>query len=340
MVSSFVDVSSYDTVDKNGNCTVPMDWSKQVANGAKLAFIKCSEYSEDNGFELQCKAVRKTNLILGAWHFFHPAVNAIKQADMQIALLKKVGLNWTGNPKTSDKIQLDLEVTDGQTYANVMKAAASWYYEVNKAFPNFEKDIYVGYGFWYNLLNSKVDGSWASNTKLWLPSYPLDPNPNYVVQPLPFNAQQVSDLVNNAYGKYAIKVPFPWTEITYRQITAWADSRYVPGHPGIKKVVDINATLVDFGQPVPPQPQPVPVPTPAPVPTPIPVPQPVLTHYKVKPSIAYIYPDWTETKKAFTSLPQNTVVVVVETNKLYSHINTLVSPVVNGWTATSNLVKI
>ena len=91
----FIDTSLYDCRrpnPNNGNEFIydrPLDWSKQVENGAKLAFIKSSESSyEDPGFKVQWNAAKKTNLILGAWHFFHPIEDAISQARVQINLLK------------------------------------------------------------------------------------------------------------------------------------------------------------------------------------------------------------------------------------------------------------
>jgi uncharacterized protein YraI len=264
-MTEFIDVSLYDCRrpdPNNGNKFLydrPMDWSKQVENNAKFAFIKCSEYQEDPGFKVQWNAARKTDLILGAWHFFHPKENAIAQAQLQIGLLKQVGLNWTGDPKTSDKVQLDLETMDGLDPLTVARAVGSWYNEVNNSFPNFEKDIYTGWYFWYPSWQSGTDLSWAKNTKLWMPAYPLDPTPNMKNPPLPFNEEQVESLCAGAFTTYAMKDLPPWGQPSYRQITGYADSRFVPGHPGIKKVVDINVLNPNYFS------------TPIPIPIPIPV---------------------------------------------------------------------
>jgi hypothetical protein len=65
-------------------------------------------------------------------------------------------------------------------------------------------------------------------------------------------------------------------------------------------------------------------------------PTPTVTGYKVNKFIAYIYPDSTgPAKKAFTSLLYGKNVEVSEKVGLYSHIT---NPV-DGWTATSNLIK-
>ena len=251
---SFIDVSGYDCRRPNPDGTFtydrPMDWSKQVANGAQFAFIKCSEYVADPGFEVQWGAARKTNLILGAWHYFHPSVNAIAQANLQIGLLKKVGLKWTGDPKTSDKIQLDLENMDGLAPLIVARAAASWYNEVRNSFGPYEIDIYTGWWFWKEL-SEFMDMSWAKDTKWWLPAYPLDPTPNMINPPAPFNAAQVADLASKAFTQYAMKDLAPWGQPSYRQITAWADSRFVSGHPAIKKVVDVNEVNPNYFKDIP-----------------------------------------------------------------------------------------
>lgn len=261
----FVDVSLYDCRrpnPTNGNEFLydrPMDWSQQVANGARFGFIKSGEYSQDPGFVVQWNAARKTNLILGAWHYFHPNQNAITQAQLQISILKQVGLNWTGDPKTSDKVQLDLETMDGLDPITVAKAVGSWYNEVNNVFPNFEKDIYVGFYFWYTLWNAAKEYlGWAKDTKLWMPAYPLDPIPNMVNPPSPFNKDKVDSLCAGAFSTYALADLPPWGQPSFRQITGYADSRFVPGHPAIKKVVDINALNPNyFNEPIPP---PIPIP--------------------------------------------------------------------------------
>jgi hypothetical protein len=333
----FIDTSGYDDRRPNPNGTnsfiydLPMDWSKQVANGAQFAFIKCSEYLEDPGFEIQWTAARKTNLILGAWHYFHPSVNAIAQAQMQIGLLKKVGLNWSGNPHNSDKIQLDLENMDGLSPLKVVQAAASWYNEIRKVYPFYEIDIYTGWWFWSELLATGFNMDWAKDTEWWLPAYPLDPTPRTINPPPPFNAAQVADLASKAFTQYAMKDLFPWGQPSFRQITAWADSRDVPGHPAIKKVVDINAMNPNyFGN----------APIPAPTPSPSPYPE-YLTTCIVNVRSANYKPVSPEKDNVVGTLPKDTP-VYVDTGFVpegYSHIQPIAQFTNGGYIASSLLRK-
>src|SRR5512140_3597370 len=99
----FIDVSHYDAETIDGKHYAALDWPAQRAAGAKLAFMKCSEgMSPDPAFKLQWEAAGKVGMIRGAYCYFHPAVNAIRQAHLQIDLLNQVGMNFTGDPRTSD----------------------------------------------------------------------------------------------------------------------------------------------------------------------------------------------------------------------------------------------
>jgi uncharacterized protein YraI len=293
-----------------------------VANGAKFAFIKCSEYSsEDPGFQVQWNAARKTNLILGAWHYFHPNNNAVTQAQLQIGILKQVGLNWTGDPKTSDKVQLDLETMDGLDPITVSKAVASWYNEVNTAFPNFEKDIYTGYYFWYTLWNAAKEYlEWAKDTKLWMPAYPLDPVPGMINPPAPFVKEKVDSLCAGAFTTYAFADLPPWGQPSYRQITGYADARFVPGHPAIKKVVDVNALNPKYFN--------------EPTPTPVPIPVPVTKQYYVNIQLANIRGGPSTDYPITGTIALNTKVFVSDNAQGYSKIGT------QQWIATQYLTLV
>ena len=324
----FPDVSGYDCrrPDPNNPNTYiydrPMDWAKQVANGARFAFIKCSEYAEDGGFKVQWNAAKKLGLILGAWHYFHPSVNAITQAQMQIGLLKQVGMNWTGDPKTSDKIQLDLETWDGVAPLLVARAVASWYNEVNVAFPNFEKDIYVGWYFWNELL-SVMDMSWAKNTKWWLPAYPFDPTPRTINPPPPFDKERVEEISEGAFTTYAMKDLAPWGQPSYRQFTAYADSRFVPGHPGIKKVVDINVLNPKyFNEPVP-----------------TPIPQPATNPAYITNCAVNVRQENAGTSKWLGIIPVNTIVYIDKPTGPYFHFTPNTQFTSGGWIFSQYLTK-
>jgi hypothetical protein len=240
----------------------PVDWKKQYEAGARLAFIKAYEYVADPAFLMQWAAARQAGMILGAYDFFHPKVNAIQQAQAFISLIKQAGgLRWTGDKRTSDKIFIDLETADGMSGIDVLMAAGSWLYEVEKAFPQYEIGVYTGTWFWVPIGGTSPNGAWAKKYPLWFSAYPLDPWSQW--QPAPFGRAKVQEIADAILaGKYKAVPLSPWTDgPTYRQFTAWADSREVPGHPAIKKVVDVNISMIDI-----PDLSPAPVVIPDPVP--------------------------------------------------------------------------
>jgi hypothetical protein len=225
----------------------PVNWMQQAAAGAGLAFIKSSEIVTDPAFLMQWGLARKAGLILGAWEFFHPGQNAITQAQKYIKLMNQAGVVWNGNKLTSDKLILDFEVTDNEAGSDCLKAAASWVFEVRKAFPHNEICIYTGTPFWMQIGGTDEGGKWAKDLSLWFAAWPLDPNPEQNVQPLPFGWAEVRQIAADVLsGKFAAEPLPPWTAPTYRQFTAWAKSSEVPGHPAIKKVVDVDVSMIEF----------------------------------------------------------------------------------------------
>jgi hypothetical protein len=268
----FIDVSHYDAETIDGKHYAALDWPAQRAAGAKLAFMKCSEgMFSDPAFKLQWEAAGKAGMIRGAYCYFHPAVNAIRQAHLQIDLLNQAGMNFTGDPRTSDKIILDFECMDELLPEPAIRAAASWFFEVHQAFPQHEIIIYTGFFFWDPFTKTHTGVNWAKETSLWMASYPCDPVPKEKNPPLPFRTKEMADLTTKAFGKYATAIPIPWRKVTYRQITGWADSRDIPGHTALKKVVDVNVTLdyddVDL-------PDLTTTPVPSTIPASVPLPQP------------------------------------------------------------------
>ena len=248
---TFLDVSSYDAVCENPAkrgtflWDLPVDWSKQVENGARLAFIKSSEYVADPAFLMQWKAAGSVGLCRGAYHFFHPQVNAIAQAQQYVALLNQAGLTWTGSQLGSDKLIVDFETTGIMGAVDAMKALASFYYEVHKALPQFEFVVYSGPGLWNTLVADGASVAWAAPTSLWLATYPRDPTS--IWKPAIFNKTSVDDLAKAIVaGRYSNTPLKPWTTVSYRQFTAWADATQVPGHPAVKKVVDVNFCQFDI----------------------------------------------------------------------------------------------
>jgi hypothetical protein len=188
---------------------------------------------------MQWTAARKSQMIMGAYHFFRSNVNAIAQAQKYISVMQGALVS----PK--DFLIVDFETLDGAKPCDANKAAASFCYEIEKKLGS-NIVIYTGYSFWKELINAGCDVSWAKKYKLWLAGYPYDPSPNMTNPPAPFRAArmtQIEQLVLS--GKIKPMIPAPWTHVDFWQFTAWADSRDVLGHPAIKSVVDVNYAYGD-----------------------------------------------------------------------------------------------
>jgi len=257
----FIDVSAYDADRENPAkpgtflYDIPFNWNIQYAGGACLAAIKSSEWVTDPAFLMNWKGAGDAGLIRIAWHYFHPSVNAISQAANFIKLMNQAGLTWTGDPLTSDKVALDFENADGINAKDTMRAAASFYYEVHKALPQFEFVMYTGPAFWNSLRVMGADTTWVGSIKLWLATYPLDPTSSTKNPPPVFDRTTVDMIAQNVLNNVYCDVPLTgWKEITYRQITGHADSKQIPGYTGHAVACDVDVCFTDIPRRQPVQP--------------------------------------------------------------------------------------
>ena len=257
----FIDESAYDAArenpDKRGTYLydLPTDWQKQKVLGARLAGIKVFEWVIDPAALMNAKRASDAGMIRILYDYFHPSWNAIDQAQKFIAVLKQIGLKWTGDPKTSDKICMDWENLDGMAAIPAMKAAASFFYEVNKVFPDFEFIIYTGGWFWNPLVQAGANSSWVSKTFLWLAEYPWDPYPGEKNPPPVFTVDQVNKMamvcLNDSLQPKPLAIPLVgWKKASYWQITGHADAKQVPGLPGTTAAADVSVCLVEIPAPV------------------------------------------------------------------------------------------
>jgi len=243
-----VDVSVWDAVKLvDGKRTyIPMNWR---ASGLDLALIKCSEaLTEDPAFKVQWAAA-KGIMPRMAYHFFRCNVNAIAQAEKCKSILA-----GDFDPRT-DFVALDFETKDGVEPLARLAAAGSWLYEMEKF--KTTPFVYTYASFWLEAGGARA--TWAKKYPLWFAAWPLD---NWIARmklpPYIFTADKMiqfkADIVA---GKYKPSIPKPWTECAIWQFTARCDSKAIPGHPAIKKVVDYNAVympLPAMGEKPPPPP--------------------------------------------------------------------------------------
>lgn len=96
------------------------DIQQVIAWGAKYAFLKAWEYSEDASFASRWPAMKKAGIIRGAYDFFHPGRDPIAQA--------KSFLNTFGGVLEDGDLPcaLDFEVSDGVGRAPLLANALKW----------------------------------------------------------------------------------------------------------------------------------------------------------------------------------------------------------------------
>jgi Glycosyl hydrolases family 25/Bacterial SH3 domain/GW (Gly-Tryp) dipeptide domain len=248
MIKWAIDVSHYDAgIDINSYKAV--DWKlARDQGGLSLAIMKASEGTNfrDPAFALQWKAARGF-LPRMAYHFFRCNQNAIQQADFCWDVIREQGFD----PRT-DFVILDFETIDGKSGADCLKAAGSWLYEMEKH--NIIPLIYTYPSFWKGIGGETA--SWAAKYPLGLAYWPKD---IWILSfsPTIFNATRLEalqlEVTKGLIKPAALK---PWSSPAIWQFTARADSKAIPGHPGLKKVVDYNAIFMELSNTALPAPLP------------------------------------------------------------------------------------
>jgi GH25 family lysozyme M1 (1,4-beta-N-acetylmuramidase) len=205
-----VDVASHQ--HPNG---APINWSAVKAAGHSYAFVKATEASNYTNpyFASDWQQAGAAGLYRGAYHFAKPAMpldTAVAQARYFVS---RTG-SMTG-PRDLPGV-LDLETTGGLNPTDLANWTRVWMAEVTRLTGKAPM-IYTGYYFWRDSVGNPTDI--AKTYRLWLPSYPADPN-STTFKPL---------------------VPAGWSTWTFWQYTSTGS---VPGIPG---GVDVNRFCCDAG---------------------------------------------------------------------------------------------
>jgi GH25 family lysozyme M1 (1,4-beta-N-acetylmuramidase) len=252
-MSRAIDISGYDgrrydDVAKKYVYDQPMDWVKaRDEGGIAAAMIKCSEAKwEDGAFKMNWRGA-KGILPRIAWHFFRSNVNAIEQANFVWDLMQREEFD----PKT-DFIALDYETTDGVPSGQSLAYAGSCLYQWEKR--GVLPWIYTGTGSW-NGLGTADQRAGFKRYPLWLAQWQKDTWVlGFAINV--FDAPKLDALIAQVEtGFLKPTIPAPWTSLAAWQITSRAQTKAIPGHPGIKPVADYNivyATLPAVTPPVPP----------------------------------------------------------------------------------------
>jgi lysozyme len=137
-----------------------IDWRKVRKSGVLFAFIRVSDGSTfaDPMFEKNWSKARPTGILRGAYQYFRPEENAVTQADILIAAIKR-------DPGELPPV-IDVESTGGRSPAQIKRAVETWIKRVREKL-GVEPIIYTGPDFW----KTEVKNADLTSQPLWIAHY-------------------------------------------------------------------------------------------------------------------------------------------------------------------------
>jgi GH25 family lysozyme M1 (1,4-beta-N-acetylmuramidase) len=193
----------------------PINWAQVRGAGHSFAFVKATEATNYRNpwFAQDFAGAGNAGLYRGAYHYAKPALPMSSAVDQARWFVSTTGS--MGGPLDLGAV-LDLEETGGLTPVELAQWTRTWLNEVERLTGRLPI-VYTGYYFWRDSVGNPTDI--GSRYRLWLPSYPADPN-STTFRPL---------------------VPAGWATWTYWQYTSTG------AVPGIVGNVDLNRFCCDPG---------------------------------------------------------------------------------------------
>jgi lysozyme len=206
-----------------------VDWARVKAAGIAFAVPKASQSNwADPMFATHWAGAKSAGLLRGAYHFFVPDMDPLKQA---AAYLKALGDDPGDLPPVLD---IEAKTTDAAALA---KNAQVWLAEVEKQLKK-QAIIYTAAWYWNGamLVNGKYP-AWAADYALWVAAYPVKDG--------------APTLEQLAQGKYKPLLPKSWTKWTFWQYSEKGRVDGITNADGKPANVDLNVfegTLEDLGK--------------------------------------------------------------------------------------------
>jgi len=193
----------------------PIDWRQVKAAGHTFAYVKATEGTGYTNpyFSADWAGAGAAGLLRGAYHYAKPGLPLSTATDQARYFVSRAG-SQTGAVDLPGV--LDLEETGGLGQADLAQWTRIFLAEVQRL-TGKPPMLYTGYYFWQDNLGNPTDIGRA--WRLWLPSYPSDPN-STTFKPL---------------------VPVGWSTWHFWQYTSAGST------PGISGNVDLNRFCCDFG---------------------------------------------------------------------------------------------
>lgn len=143
-----------------------IDWNAVKSTGIGFAYAKCTEGTSfiDDQYDRNSHALRQWEVPFGAYHYFHPSIDPIEQAQF---FLKATDDHGGLIP------MVDVEETEGESAESIVTSLATFTRAVEQKFGK-KMLIYTGYSFW----NTSVGGSDGfAGHPLWISEYNSDDAP-------------------------------------------------------------------------------------------------------------------------------------------------------------------
>jgi lysozyme len=147
-----------------------VDWSRVAAAGIVFAYAKATEgmHTRHTQFEANYDGIKTSNLLRGAYHFFHAELDAAAQAERFLSVVPAL---VPGDLPP----MLDVEsAPDGLSAAHIASGVQTWLDAVQQAIGR-TLVIYTSASFW----NARLTGaSGFAVYPLWVAHYTTKPSPN------------------------------------------------------------------------------------------------------------------------------------------------------------------
>ena len=189
-----------------------IDWIKVKEVGVQFAFIKASQGTsyQDPLFTGNWQAAREAGILRGAYHYFHPKLDAIRQA-------RFFHQQFQEDPGELPPA-LDLEAPE--LTGLPLAASISKFLQELENLTGQKAILYTSPGFWNSYL-TPYPPEWAHLHPLWIAHY----------------------------GVGRPTIPYPWVNYTFWQYTNRGEVAGITSFPARRPRVDLNwfhGTLIDL----------------------------------------------------------------------------------------------
>lgn len=216
-----------------------LDWVALKAAGVVYAMAKATQGDNivDPYFAKNWPAMKAAGVLRGAYHFFRPAIDALKQAAFFVQ---------TVMPQQGDlPLALDVESSGGLTPANVASAVLTCLTEIERL-TGIRPMIYTGPNVWNTSVAMPDAPAWTSNYLLWIANYTTALKPTLPKGWTSWAIWQYTD--QGKLNGCNTNVDLDRYTGTVDDLTAWVNSLPSPVTAPVTVPADITALVTNYLQ--------------------------------------------------------------------------------------------